>query len=571
MSTHSPVVRTFDEEVALAVRMKPISEVAQTLNLSSQEIFPFGHHVAKIDFAACESRLKNVENGRYIVITGITPTTGGEGKTLNTISACEGMNALLRRNPRPGKRNIATACIRQPSLGPTFGSKGGAAGGGHAQVLPMHTINLGLTHDELVINTAHNMITAALLTELRVSQRDIATDSLDFPSVIPLGDKSLQSITRHITRTKGRGTLDVKLGFHITTASELMAIVALAQNAEDLQSRIKRIVVARDSKGKVITAGDLKIAEAVTGFLWSNQVLFPNLLQTTAGNPAFVHAGPFANIAHGNSSIVADRLALKLSDYVVTEAGFDSSMGFQKFIDIKCRTSGLFPNAAGLVITLKAVKSHDPQGKDWALGLENVAYHIQNIQRYGIPCVAIINPFEGIDTADDLSKLKEAVQGLKPEFVVTNRGYLHGAQGAEELGEALMNACEQSPNPRANFLYTAADSIEQKLNRIVQSYGGKGAKLSDAAREKMKSITASGYDHLPVCMAKTQYSLTDDLKIKGAPQGFEILIRDLTVCAGAGFIRALAGDMNLLPGWGSDAHFRNISFNPTTGEISGVS
>jgi methylenetetrahydrofolate dehydrogenase (NADP+)/methenyltetrahydrofolate cyclohydrolase/formyltetrahydrofolate synthetase len=569
---------TSDLEIAQAAQLLPVREVAGKVGILEEELEPYGKYKAKVHLEV-RDRLADRSNGRYIDVTAITPTPLGEGKTVTTIGLSQGLNYI-------GK-NIFT-CIRQPSQGPTFGIKGGAAGGGYSQVVPMEDFNLHLTGDIHAVGAAHNQLAAAIDARLmhernygreRWEQRgmkylDINPYSITWNRVVDVNDRALRRIIVGLgARVDGYPR---ESGFDITVASEVMAILALATSLKDLRERMGRIVIGMERKGNPITAEDLGVAGAMTVLM--KDALMPNLMQTLEGSPAFVHAGPFANIAHGNSSIVADQIALKLADYVVTESGFGADCGMEKFFDIKCRYSGLIPNAVVIVATVRALKMHgggprvvagrplDPAytAENFDLlekGLANLEANIKIAKRFGIPVVVAVNRFP-TDTEAELELVRQAAESFGAEAAVESTVWADGGAGGAELAEAVVEACEKPSN--FEFLYPLESSIEEKIEKIVtQVYGAEGADYSPEAEAKMDLYTKLGYDKLPLCMAKTHLSLSHDPSWKGVPKNYKLPIRDIRASVGAGFLYPLCGEMRTMPGLPSKPAFMNVDIDET--------
>ena len=539
-----------DIEIAHAATVRPAREIAEEIGLEPDEVEPNGRHKAKVTLKVLE-RLKDRPNGKYVLVTAITPTPLGEGKTLTSV----GLGQALRATGRS-----AFTCIRQPSLGPVFGIKGGAAGGGYSQVVPMEDINLHLTGDVHAITAAHNLCAAFIDNHIfHGNELDIDPHAITWSRVLDISDRSLRNV---VIGLGGRADGDPRqTNFEITVASELMAILALAENLQDLRARIGRVVVARTRKGDPVTAEDLRVAGAMTVLM--KETIKPNLMQDLEGGPVFVHAGPFANIAHGNSSIVADRIALKLADYVVTEAGFGADMGAEKFVNIKCRESGLAPDAAVLVCTVRALKAHsgryevkpgrplDPamMAEDLdslAAGMPNLLRQIENVRSFGIPVVVAINEFP-TDTPAEHELISRHAKAAGAHAVVSHRLHAEGGAGGLELAEAVVAACEQPST--LQFTYSESLPMRERIAAIAtQIYGASGVDFSFEASRSMERIGAMGLCDLPVCMAKTHLSLSHDPKLKGAPTGWRLPVRDVRISAGAGFVYVLCGDIMTMPG-----------------------
>ncbi len=537
-----------DLVIAQQAELKPIEQVAGQAGILREDLELYGDYKAKVKLKILE-RLGDKPDGKYIDVTAITPTPLGEGKTVSTIGATQALCHI-------GKN--AFVCIRQPSLGPVFGIKGGAAGGGYSQVVPMEDFNLHLTGDIHAVSIAHNLAAAFLDNSLKRKNRlniDLAT--ISWNRVVDLNDRwALGDIIVGL----GEGFVR-RTGFDISVASELMASLGLATDLQDLRQRVGRCVVASNRDGDPVTCEDLGCAGAMTVLL--KDALKPNLMQTLEGGPAFVHTGPFANIAHGNSSILADRIALKLADYVVTESGFGADIGMEKFFDIKCRASGLVPNAVLLVATIRALKMHSGDfqvlpGKplDPALttenldavarGCPNLEKHIENVRLFGVPSVVCINKFTP-DTDGEMEVVREFALKAGAERVVVSDVWARGGPGGVEVAEALVEACEKKSEFK--LLYPDDASIAEKIEVIATKvYGADGVEFSPQARRKMRLFQKRGWGKLPICMAKTHLSLSHDPALKGRPTGYTLPVRDIRPSMGAGFLYPLCGDMRTIPG-----------------------
>ncbi|MDO8734676.1 MAG: formate--tetrahydrofolate ligase [Elusimicrobiota bacterium] len=539
-----------DIEIAQSIELKPIAEIAEEIGIRKNELELYGDHKAKIKLEILQ-RIKNNRQAKYIDVTAITPTPLGEGKTVTTIGLSLGLSKI-------GKKVIT--CIRQPSLGPVFGIKGGAAGGGYSQVLPMEDFNLHLTGDVHAVSIAHNLCAAFLDNVLHKGNKlNIDMNNILWRRVVDVSDRALRNIKIGLGAKEDGIPRDS--GFDISVASEVMAILALTTSLEDLRKRIGRIVVAFTPDGKPVTAEDLQVAGAMTVLM--KDALKPNLLQTTEHTPCFVHAGPFANIAHGNSSIISDQMALKLGDYVVTESGFGADCGMEKFMNIKCRYSGLVPNCVVIVCSIRALKMHSGKftvvaGKplDEGLikenlgavegGICNMEKHIENAKYFGVPVVVAINKFI-TDTDKEIELVRKRAIDAGADDAAISEVWEKGGQGGKELAEAVVKACEKKTNFR--FLYELEASIKEKIETIATKiYGADGVDYLPAAEEKIKLYTKLGYDKLPLCMAKTHLSLSHDPKLKGRPRGFRIPITDIRASIGAGFLYPLLGTMRTMPG-----------------------
>ncbi len=578
-----------DLEIAQAASLRSIEEIAANAGIETNELEPYGRTKAKVNLSVLE-RLKNKKNGKLVVVTAVTPTPLGEGKTVTTIGASLGMAKI-------GKKIFT--CIRQPSMGPVFGIKGGAAGGGYSQVIPMEEFNLNLTGDIHAISAAHNLGAAALDTRLYHEQRKgyedfekrtgmkalkIDPKTITWKRVVDMNDRTMRNIEIGLPAPgtkKNTNGVPRPSGFDITVASELMAILALAEDLQDMRKRFGKVVMAQNEDGESITADDLGVAGAMTVIM--RDAIKPTLMQTVEHTPCFVHAGPFANIAHGNSSIVSDRIALKLADYVITEAGFGSDMGFEKFCDIKTRASGNAPSAAVIVTTLRALKMHSGRFKivpgrplDDGLvrtniealneGLCNLEAHIKNVTQYGIPAIVAINRFS-TDSQEEVDYLREKALKSGAFRVAESNVHAHGGEGGIELAEAIVEACDQDSN--FELLYGDDMTLEDKIKKVCTNvYGAASINLSPVAKEQLAKLQKT-HGHLPVCMAKTHLSLSHNPELKGAPSHYEIPIREMVLSAGAGFVYILAGSISTMPGLGSKPSYLNVDINKQ-GNIVGL-
>lgn len=531
-----------DVQIAQEAQMKPIVEVASQLDISDDELELYGKYKAKISPDVLE-RLKDRPNGKLVLVTAINPTPAGEGKTTTNVGLSMALNKL-------GKKTITT--LREPSLGPCFGIKGGAAGGGYSQVVPMDDINLHFTGDFHAITSAHNLLAAMVDNHIHQGNAlDIVTKKIVWKRVMDMNDRSLRHIIVGLGK-KGDGVMR-ESGFDITVASEIMAILCLATDIDDLKARLSRMVVAYNSKGEAVTAGDLQATGAMALLL--KDAIKPNLVQTLENTPAIIHGGPFANIAHGCNSVMATQTALKLGDYVVTEAGFGADLGAEKFFDIKCRYAGLKPDVAVIVATVRALKMNGGVAKDnlaeenldaLKAGSANLLRHLDNVAKYGVPAVVAINRFP-TDTEAELELLRDLCKE-KGIDVVLSEVFAKGGEGGMELAKEVINICE---NQKSDFhtLYDVNDSIEDKMNTIAtEIYGADGVDFTADALKQVRELEKLGLDRLPICVAKTQYSFTDDPKKLGAPKNFRITVREVKVSAGAGFIVALTGSIMTMPG-----------------------
>ncbi len=565
-------------------QLLPISQIAQHYQIHDDYLIPHGKYVAKIDLSIIKAN-QNKEQGKLVLVTAITPTPLGEGKTVNTIGLSEGLNYI-------GKKAIA--CIRQPSLGPVFGVKGGAAGGGQAEVLPMETLNLHLTGDIHAITAAHDLASAAIDSRLYHEERlgdeftaktglarlNFDKERIIWKRVIDHNDRAL----RHVTVGVGGGVngIERRDGFEITAASELMAILALANDLQDMRKRIGNIILAYNTDGNVITAEDLEVAGAMTVLL--KEAINPNLMQTIENTPVLIHAGPFANIAHGNSSVLADRIALPLADYVITEAGFGSDMGMEKFFNIKYRQSGIAPSCVVLVATVRSLKSNSgkfnikpgqPIPKEITesnvelleIGAANLAWHIQNAKSYGMPVIVAINRFPH-DSEEELAFLQQYALAHGAFACELSEVFIKGGKGAEKLAQHVVKACEMES--KVILPYQDDDKLIVKIEKLAQKYGASKVNLAEQALKDIQDIENLHLDHLPLCVAKTPMSISADPALKNVPTNFEIDISHLAISAGAGFIRVYAGNIMTMPGLGTNPAYRQIDIDEN-GNIVGLS
>ena len=527
-------------EIAQQAALRPIADIAAAAGLLDDEIEPYGRYKAKVDLSVLE-RLADRRDAKLINVTAITPTPAGEGKTTTSVSLTQGLGRI-------GHQPIL--CLREASLGPVFGVKGGAAGGGYAQVVPMEDLNLHFTGDIHAITAANNLLAAMIDAHLlHGNKAGIDPLSISWRRCMDMNDRSLRDV---VTGLGGRvNGYPRQTGFDITAASEIMGLVAVARDVADLRVRLGAITIGQTYEGEPVTAEDIQAAGAMTVLL--KEAIKPNLVQTLEGQPAFVHCGPFANIAHGNNSLVADRVALKLGDYMLTESGFASDMGMEKFFDITCRAGGLRPSAVVLVATVRALKHHggDVDGgmTELETGAANLARHIANINGFGLQAVVGVNRFP-TDTDEELEVARQLALDHGAYAAEVNEAFLKGGDGAIALAEAVVAAAEQ-PNS-FEFAYPLDAPIEEKIRLIVTKvYGGDGVDLLPAAKEKAAAFERAGLGELPICMAKTHLSLTHDPKLRNAPTGFTVTVRDLRPYTGAGWIVALCGDMQTMPGLGA--------------------
>ncbi|MDK1045315.1 MAG: formate--tetrahydrofolate ligase [Anaerolineales bacterium] len=614
-----------DIDIAQAAKLKPIVDLAEELGLERQELELHGDHKAKISLDVLE-RLKDRPDGKYVLVTAVTPTPLGEGKTTTTVGLCQALGAHLNER--------VFTCIRQPSQGPTFGIKGGAAGGGYSQVIPMEDFNLHLTGDIHAITAANNLMAAAIDTRLlhedrqsdealfrrllpigddgkrvianafrirakrlgidlddidqlsdedrrRLVRLDIDRDSITWRRVMDTNDRFLRSIT--IGQGENESEYQRQTGFDITVASEVMAILALTTDLADLRARLGRMVPCVSTSGEAITADEMGVAGALAVLM--KDAIKPTLMQTLEGSPVFVHSGPFANIAHGNSSIIADRIALKLADYVVTESGFGADIGMEKFFDIKCRYSGLVPNVVVLVATVRALKMHGGGPKVTAggsldsvyreenlelvrAGTANLQHHVRNALKFGVPVVVAVNAFHTDTDQEHEIVLKAALEAGAVEAVVTQHWALGGA-GAVELAEAVRRTAEKPTN--FDYLYPLDASIRDKIQTIcTEIYGASGVEYSALAEEQIERYEALGLSDLPICMAKTHLSLSHDPSLKGVPKDFVVPIREIRASAGAGFLYPLAGKMMTMPGLPTRPAYFDVDLDLESGRVVGL-
>ncbi|MBM4121483.1 MAG: formate--tetrahydrofolate ligase [Nitrospira sp.] len=562
-----------DLELARSVTPRPILQVGEDLGLLADELVPYGRFKAKVPLAALD-RLADRPVGRYVVVTAINPTQLGEGKTTTSIGLAMGLSRL-------GHRSVVT--LRQPSLGPVFGIKGGGAGGGKAQVIPMEDINLHLTGDAHAAASAHNLLAAFVDNHLfHGNSLNLDQARMTWPRAMGVSDRALRRV---VVGSAGKPDRDGE--FVMTEASEVMAILALAVNLKDLRLRLGRILVGFTKEGKPVTAEDLTCAGAMAALL--RDALCPNLVQTLEGTPALVHTGPFGNIAHGNCSVLADQLALRCADYVVTEAGFGSDLGVEKFFHIKCRASGLRPQAAVIVATLRALKLHGgggtikagraerplpsgligPNREALTRGLANLEQHIANVRAFGVPAVVAVNAFRD-DPEEELQLVKNWAASAGAAGAAVATPYADGGKGAEELAHAVMAACDQ-PSAYAP-LYDDAAPIKQKIETVARRmYGAAGVRYAEQAESQIEQAARLGFGRFPVCMAKTPLSLSHDPALKGRPSGFTLPVKELRILAGAGFLTAVCSGIQLMPGLPKNPAGERIDLDPETGEIVGLS
>jgi len=614
-----------DIDIAQAAKLKPILQVAAELGIRENELELYGPYKAKVKLEILE-RLKNRKDGKYIDVTAITPTPLGEGKTTTTVGISQALGALLGKT-------VITA-IRQPSQGPTFGIKGGAAGGGYSQIIPMEDFNLHLTGDIHAITASHNLVAAALdarvmhekmqddeklfnalcpvdkkgnrrfapnmlrrLKKLgiektdpneltpeersRFARLDIDEATITWRRVVDINDRMLREV--QVGMGKDEAGHEHRSGYDITVASEIMAVLALTSSLEDMRERFGNMVVATNKRGEAVTAEDLGVAGAVTVLM--KDAIKPNLMQTLEGTPATVHAGPFANIAHGQSSIIADKIALKLADYVVTESGFGADIGMEKFFDIKCRYSGLIPQVVVMVATVRALKMHGggpkvvagkPLASEYTdenlellrAGLPNLERHVQNALKYGVNVVVAVNSF-ATDTPAEVELVREAALKMGAMDAVVSTHWADGGAGAKKLAEAVIKAANKPS--KFQFLYPLEDTIKEKIETIAREiYRADGVDYSPEAEEQIARYTRLGFDKLPMCMAKTHLSFSTDASKKGAPTGFRVSIREIRASVGAGFLYPILGDMRTMPGLPTRPVFYDVDLDLETGKVVGL-
>lgn len=555
--------RKRDLEIAQSCRMSPIEDIAGKIGIGEQWLERYGKYKAKVDLGYLGDN-KNAD-GKLILVTAITPTPAGEGKTTTAIGLADGLRKI-------GKN--AAAALREPSLGPVFGIKGGACGGGYAQIVPMEDINLHFTGDIHAIGAANNLLAAMIDNHIMHGNAiGIDTERITWRRCVDMNDRQLRYIRDGLGGEKDGVERDD--GFDITVASEIMAILCLAESAADLKARLARIVIGYDTQNRPVTCSRLKAQGAMAALL--KDAIKPNIVQTLEGTPAFVHGGPFANIAHGCNSVLATRMALKAADYAVTEAGFGADLGAEKFLDIKCRASGLRPSAVVVVATVRALKMHGGLDKsqldaeDLAAlerGIPNLLRHVRNIKNvYRLPCVVALNRFP-TDTEAELKLVEEKCAQLDTDIVLSDV-WAHGGEGGKKLAEAVVRLCEED-NSGFSFCYEDELGIEDKISAVVRKiYGGSGAVLLPEAKAQAAHLTALGFDKLPVCIAKTQSSFSDDAKKLGAPEDFTVTVRQIKVSAGAGFTVALAGNIMTMPGLPSVPAAEGIDIDDN-GRITGL-
>ena len=551
-----------DVEIAQEAVMQPITEIAKHLEIPEDDLELYGKYKAKISLDYWNT-LKNRPNGKLILVTAINPTPAGEGKTTTSIGLGDALHKL-------GKKT--TIALREPSLGPCFGLKGGAAGGGYSQVVPMEDINLHFTGDFHAITTAHNLLAAVIDNHIQQGNAlDLDVRRITWKRVLDLNDRALRNIICGLGG-KAHG-VPRETGFDITVASEMMAILCLTSDLEDMKERLGNIIIGYTRSGRIVCAKELNVTGALT--LLFKDAIKPNLVQTLEGTPALIHGGPFANIAHGCNSVMATKYALKMADYTVTEAGFGADLGAEKFLDIKCRFTGFKPNAVVIVATIRALKMHGGLAKT-ELGTENIealkkgmtnlAKHIENIHKFGLPIVVAINAFP-TDTENELQELKTLCESMGASVSISE-AWAKGGEGAIDLAKKVIEAAEKPSD--FHYMYDENDTIKNKINAIATKiYGADGVNYTPAVEKTIAELEAAGLDKMPICMAKTQYSLSDDQTKLGAPTGFRITVRELRISAGAGFIVALTGNVLTMPGLPKKPAAENMDID-INGKITGL-
>lgn len=551
-----------DVEIAQEAQMQHIREIAAQLGLTEDDIELYGKYKAKISLDAW-NKVKNGPDGKLVLVTAINPTPAGEGKTTTSVGLADAFHKLGHK--------VAVA-LREPSLGPCFGLKGGAAGGGYAQVVPMEDINLHFTGDFHAITTAHNLLAAVIDNHIQQGNAlDIDVRRVAWKRVLDLNDRALRNVVIGLGG-KAHG-VPRETGFDITVASEMMAILCLARDLEDMKKRLGEIVVAYSRDGRAIRAEELNVTGALT--LLFKDAIKPNLVQTLEGTPALIHGGPFANIAHGCNSVMATKFALKFADIAITEAGFGADLGAEKFLDIKCRFAGIHPDAVVIVATVRALKMHGGVPKtelgkvDMAAlekGLANLTKHIENVHKFGLPAVVAINAFP-TDTKEELDFVEEKCNALGAS-VALSQVWAKGGEGGVELAEKVLEAMKQPAD--FHYMYEVEQSIPEKIEAIAKAvYGADGVDFTAPAKKQLAEIEALGLDKMPICMAKTQYSLSDDATKLGRPEGFRITVKELRISAGAGFIVALTGNILTMPGLPKKPAAENMDID-VNGKITGL-
>lgn len=552
-----------DVQIAQEAIMEPIGKIAQHLEIPEDELELYGKYKAKISLNYWNTTLQQKENGKLILVTAINPTPAGEGKTTTSIGLGDALHKF-------GKKTAIA--LREPSLGPCFGMKGGAAGGGYAQVVPMEDINLHFTGDFHAITSAHNLLAAVIDNHIQQGNAlDLDVRRITWKRVVDLNDRALRNIICGLGG-KAHG-VPRETGFDITVASEMMAILCLTSDLEDMKKRLGNIIIGYTRSGRPVRAEELNVTGALT--LLFKDAIKPNLVQTLEGTPALIHGGPFANIAHGCNSVMATKYALKMADYTVTEAGFGADLGAEKFLDIKCRFTGFKPDAVVIVATIRALKMHGGLAKTELAteniealkkGMTNLAKHIENIQKFGLPIVVAINAFP-TDTENELQELKALCESMGASVSISE-AWAKGGEGAIDLAQKVIEATEKPSN--FQYMYDVNDSIKDKINAIATKiYGADGVNYTPAVEKTIAEFEAEGLDKMPICMAKTQYSLSDDQFKLGAPTGFKITVRELRISAGAGFIVALTGNILTMPGLPKKPAAENMDID-INGKITGL-
>lgn len=552
-----------DVQIAQEAIMEPIGKIAQHLEIPEDELELYGKYKAKISLNYWNTTLQQKENGKLILVTAINPTPAGEGKTTTSIGLGDALHKL-------GKKTAIA--LREPSLGPCFGMKGGAAGGGYAQVVPMEDINLHFTGDFHAITSAHNLLAAVIDNHIQQGNAlDLDVRRITWKRVVDLNDRALRNIICGLGG-KAHG-VPRETGFDITVASEMMAILCLTSDLKDMKKRLGNIIIGYTRSGHPVRAEELNVTGALT--LLFKDAIKPNLVQTLEGTPALIHGGPFANIAHGCNSVMATKYALKMADYTVTEAGFGADLGAEKFLDIKCRFTGFKPDAVVIVATIRALKMHGGLAKTELAteniealkkGMTNLAKHIENIQKFGLPIVVAINAFP-TDTENELQELKALCESMGASVSISE-AWAKGGEGAIDLAQKVIEATEKPSN--FQYMYDVNDSIKDKINAIATKiYGADGVNYTPAVEKTIAEFEAEGLDKIPICMAKTQYSLSDDQFKLGAPTGFKITVRELRISAGAGFIVALTGNILTMPGLPKKPAAENMDID-INGKITGL-
>lgn len=552
-----------DVQIAQEAIMEPIGKIAQHLEIPEDELELYGKYKAKISLNYWNTTLQQKENGKLILVTAINPTPAGEGKTTTSIGLGDALHKL-------GKKTAIA--LREPSLGPCFGMKGGAAGGGYAQVVPMEDINLHFTGDFHAITSAHNLLAAVIDNHIQQGNAlDLDVRRITWKRVVDLNDRALRNIICGLGG-KAHG-VPRETGFDITVASEMMAILCLTSDLKDMKKRLGNIIIGYTRSGRLVRAEELNVTGALT--LLFKDAIKPNLVQTLEGTPALIHGGPFANIAHGCNSVMATKYALKMADYTVTEAGFGADLGAEKFLDIKCRFTGFKPDAVVIVATIRALKMHGGLAKTELAteniealkkGMTNLAKHIENIQKFGLPIVVAINAFP-TDTENELQELKALCESMGASVSISE-AWAKGGEGAIDLAQKVIEATEKPSN--FQYMYDVNDSIKDKINAIATKiYGADGVNYTPAVEKTIAEFEAEGLDKMPICMAKTQYSLSDDQFKLGAPTGFKITVRELRISAGAGFIVALTGNILTMPGLPKKPAAENMDID-INGKITGL-